>query len=162
MRAIFAFLFSLFVMSFATTASASHLCPDWNYNGAQIHASATQLYSAQRYSLRAGGDHDSSTCNYVSQTGERVSGYFTRQPDFELNYQKDANYKLLFRVQSDCDSVLLINTGAGNWYWDDDDAGNLDAQIVLTNPSNGWYDIWVGTIGSENCDALLHLETFQK
>ncbi|MFV2033984.1 MAG: hypothetical protein ACC631_02520 [Halocynthiibacter sp.] len=162
MKATFALVLSIIVMGFATAASASkHLCPDPNYDGAEIYASATELYAGQRYDLRAGGDHDSRGCYYISGTGERVSGYFTRQPDFELNFYKNANYKLMFRVQSDCDSVLLINTGAGNWYWDDDDAGNLDAQIYLTRPSAGWYDIWIGTVGPENCDASLYLETFK-
>lgn len=163
MRSVFFCLTALFVLSFASTASAHHLCPDYRYQEeATIYASATQLFQAQQYSLRAGGDHEVTSCNFYSQTGERITGHFIRQPDFQLNYQKDANFKLMFRVQSACDSVLLVNTGAGNWYWDDDDAGNLDAQIILSTPSNGVYDIWVGTVGAANCDAILHLETFKK
>ena len=66
------------------------------------------------------------------------------------------------KVVSECDSVLLVNTGAMNWYYDDDDNGNLDALITLTRPSNGWLDVWVGTHDGEVCDAVLSLETFDR
>jgi len=49
-----------------------------------------------------------------------------------------------------------------NWFYDDDDNGNLDPRIVLTRPSNGIIDIWVGTYDGEYCDAVLSLETFRR
>ena len=59
-------------------------------------------------------------------------------------------------------TATSINTGAANWYYDDDDNGNLDARITLTRPSNGWMDIWVGTHDGSVCDAVLTLETFNR
>ncbi|MBS9717887.1 hypothetical protein ACFFUT_09795 [Pseudohalocynthiibacter aestuariivivens] len=58
---------------------------------------------------------------------------------------------------SACDLGLSVNTAAGNWHWDDDSASDIDAQIVLRNPASGTYDSWVGTIGSENRDAVLQI-----
>ena len=69
-------------------------------------------------------------------------------------------YYIVFSVESDCDSVLLINTAATNWFYDDDDNGASDPLIRLTNPSTGVYDIWVGTYNGRYCDAVLSLETF--
>jgi hypothetical protein len=73
---------------------------------------------------------------------------------------KKTDYSLEFRVDSDCDSVLLINTGAMNYYFDDDDNGNFDPKIRLTRPSEGWYDVWIGTYNGSECTAVLTLETF--
>ena len=55
---------------------------------------------------------------------------------------------------------LLINTGSANWYYDDDDNGNMDPKITLTYPSDGYLDVWVGTYDGQYCDATLRLETF--
>lgn len=65
-------------------------------------------------------------------------------------------------VINQCDSAVLINTGAANWYDDDDDYndGGGGAQITLSNPSNGRIDIWARTYELGNCDAVLTLETF--
>jgi len=71
-------------------------------------------------------------------------------------------YQLVISVVSECDSILLINTGAVNRYYDDDDNGNYDARISLSRPSNGWLDIWVGTHDGKTCDATLSLETFNR
>jgi hypothetical protein len=69
-------------------------------------------------------------------------------------------HRLAVSVNSQCDSTLLIMTGAENWFYNDDDNGNLDARIVLTRPSNGLYDIWVGTYDGDHCDATLTFRTF--
>jgi hypothetical protein len=55
----------------------------------------------------------------------------------------------------------LINTASVNWYYDDDDNGDLDPKIVLTRPADGYLDIWVGTYDGAYCDAILSLETFK-
>jgi hypothetical protein len=147
---------ALFCMSFAARA-----CPDIGYEGTELHLSSTDLWSSESFSVVAGGDSWAGNgCGIQPRNASQANGYFTRAPDFELRYYKNADYSLVFRVASSCDSALLINTGAGNWYYDDDDDGNLDPRITLTRPSDGWYDIWVGTIDNYNCDAALILETF--
>ena len=91
---------------------------------------------------------------------DRGRGYFTSTPDFTFRLWGLDGYSLVISVVSECDSALLINTGQANWYYDDDDNGNLDARISLTRPSNGWLDVWVGTHDGSVCDAILSLETF--
>ncbi|MDP2127792.1 MAG: hypothetical protein Q8K97_10470, partial [Pseudohongiella sp.] len=68
--------------------------------------------------------------------------------------------ELEFRLDTECDSVLMINDASGNWHYDDDTNGSLDAQIRLPKAANGIYDIWVGTRYSGTCNATLILETF--
>jgi hypothetical protein len=69
-------------------------------------------------------------------------------------------YTLHIRVVSQCDAALLINTASATWYYDDDANGNLDPLIVLTDPADGFIDIWVGTYDGSFCKAVLELETF--
>jgi len=55
---------------------------------------------------------------------------------------------------------MLLRAGIVTLY-DDDDNGNLDPKIRLTNPAaNGIYDIWIGTYNGATCDAQLIIETF--
>jgi len=80
--------------------------------------------------------------------------------DLTLDLYRMEGYRLRVSVISDCDSTLLIQTGVDNWFFDDDDNGNLDAEIILTRPSNGLFDIWVGTYDGSYCDATLYFETY--
>ncbi|GGL63784.1 hypothetical protein GCM10011392_18160 [Wenxinia marina] len=50
--------------------------------------------------------------------------------------------------------------GSANRYSDDDDNGNMEPRIVLTRPSNGILDVWVGTHDGSYCNPELRLETF--
>lgn len=147
-------------MALTLAAGVAQACPQISMSGATINASATYLYTPRGYDVIAGGSSDVSRCGIRTGTGEFPVGWVAQAPDFELYYQKNASYALEFRVISNCDSVLLINTGGGNWYFDDDDNGNGDAKIRLTNPSAGLYDIWIGTYGPQTCSAQLQLETF--
>ncbi len=142
------------------SAAAAQACPDWTLSGYEFRALASQLYTPWEYRLVAGGDLRIDTCGIRNRTDGRPTGYVTRQPDVTFWFELDGRYELEFRVVSECDSMLLVNTGSTNWYWDDDDNGNLDPKIRLTRPSEGWFDVWVGTIGPANCDAVLVIETF--
>lgn len=134
-------------------------CPEINLSGTELRYSGQTLYEPHSFNVVAGGSENLVKCGIRNLTSGRPEGFVARAPDFELLFQGNG-FELEFRVESECDSVLLINTGAANWYWDDDDNGNLDAKIRLTRASDGWYDIWIGTIGSDNCNARLILETF--
>lgn len=68
--------------------------------------------------------------------------------------------RLVISAISECDSALLINTSSANWYYDDDDNGNLDPRIVLTQPVDGRIDVWMGTYDGQYCGAELRMETF--
>jgi len=143
------------------TAGAAAACPNYNLYGATYELTGRSLYTEQSVDVRAGGDRSILGCG-IRFGSDRGRGYVTEAPDFSLRLSGMGNYQLAISVISRCDSILLINTGAANWYYDDDDNGNLDARITLSRPSNGWMDIWVGTHDGSVCDATLYLETFNR
>ena len=142
-------------------AGAAFACPNYNLYGETYEVTGDDLYSAQSVNVRAGGQHSITSCGIRPNT-DRGRGYVTENPDFSIHLSRMNRYALEISVVSECDSVLLINTGAMNWYYDDDDNGNLDAMVSLSRPSNGWMDIWVGTHDGSVCDARLTLETFYR
>lgn len=163
MRKLFALML---VVLLPAAASAQNRCPDYTYDAnLQFSGSSTELWDAKYVDLRAGGDQQMALCKNPKGNRWRRNfvGWVTVQPDVEFRYDKNRNdLALEFRVVSDCDSTLLINTGNRNWYFDDDDNGSGDAKIRLTRPSSGWYDIWIGTYNQANCDARLIFETFRR
>ena len=144
-------------------AGAAAACPDVRQNGATGSYTGQQLYDAKFFNVTAGGQYSlQRSCRsiYNKLGSDRGEGYFPIRPDFTLRTPGLQGFTLVISVVSDCDSTLLINTPAGNWYYDDDDNGNLDARIDLTSPSSGVLDIWVGTADGQSCNAQLRLETF--
>lgn len=143
-------------------ASAALACPDYQQYGQQYQLTGKQMYDKVSFSVAAGGDNFIRNCRNVQPRTDRGDGWVTTAPDFSLNLTGMNRYQLVLSVVSECDSVLLINTGSVNWYYDDDDNGNLDARISLTRPSDGWLDVWVGTHDGQVCNATLYLETFNR
>jgi len=144
-------------------AGAAAACPDVRQNGAVGEFTGQQLYDAKLFNVTAGGDYSlAKQCRHIYNAlrSDRGEGFFAIPPDFTLRTPGLAGFTLVVSVVSECDSTLLINTPAGNWYYDDDDNGNLDAWIDLTAPSSGILDIWIGTADGEYCNAQLKLETF--
>lgn len=141
-------------------AGAAHACPNWNLNPTygSYSLSAQQMRSPQTLSLTAGGENYIWNCSNVNPQSDRGAGYFTSPPDARIFVSGIEGNRLVISVRSNCDSALLINTGTASWYYDDDDAGNLDPQIVLTRPRSGQIDIWVGTYDGAYCDAVLSLQ----
>ncbi len=140
---------------------AAAACPNYSLTGESYNVTGGYLYTARSLDVRAGGQHSIIGCGVRART-DRGRGYVTETPDFSIRMSEMDRYSIVISVVSACDSVLLINTGAKNWYYDDDDNGSLDARVSLTRPSNGWMDIWVGTHDGAVCDARLTLETFNR
>ena len=142
------------------TASA-HACPNWNLQAAeQYSGSGSYFYTPRHYNIVAGGDYSLSKCSHIRPATDVGPGFFPDRPDFRFNVSGMAAYELHIRVVSECDAALLINTASATWYYDDDDNGNLDPRIILTNPQDGPIDIWVGTYDGAYCNARLEIETF--
>ena len=138
-------------------------CPNYNMApGESYNASGTQLRQRKGFSVVAGGDTHVGNCPNVRPRTDFGAGYFPAAPDFSFNLSNMSGLRLVVSVVSECDSALLINTASANWYYDDDDNGNLDAKIVLTRPANGRIDVWIGTYDGEYCNARLDLETFSR
>ncbi len=95
--------------------------------------------------LDAGGGYD------ASGLGVRgCVGFIARAPDYRINWTAgQTKLPLVFSVQSDADTTLVVNDAAGNWICDDDSGnGGLNPSITIDNPASGQYDVWVGTFQS--------------
>lgn len=102
-------------------------------------------------SLSAGGSLS------ASNLGAACRGYVTDAPDYKLNYTA-GRYPLYIGALSAADTTIVINGPDGNWYCDDDSAGNLNPVYLFSNPQSGRYDIWVGTYSSGiSQPATLHI-----
>lgn len=75
------------------------------------------------------------------------NGYATSAPDFRIYWSGDSN-RLRFFFDGDGDTTLIINEPSGNWYCNDDSFGSMHPTITLSPPSQGQYDIWVGSYSS--------------
>ena len=143
-------------VALATLSTAAAACPNVSAPGvANYSTNGQDLYSPNSYSVAAGGQASLSSCGFNG------TGYVISQPDFEFQLSGMESYgRLNLRVDSSCDSVLLVNDAAGNWHFNDDSNGNLDPSIDIRSPASGVYDIWVGTYNGDICNATLTLETF--
>ena len=147
-------------IGFATGVAA---CPDYNLTpGESFRASGPDLYSPRTFSVVAGGSNYIWDCSHIRPGTDTGAGYFPSPPDFSFQLSKMSGYQLVVSLVSECDAALLINTASANWYYDDDDNGNLDPRIVLTRPVDGRIDIWVGTYDGSFCNSELKLETFDR
>lgn len=148
------------IFAFSGAASA---CPNYDLSPAAAYqATGQQLYAIRGFDVVAGGDNYIWNCPNVRPGTDTGAGYFPSAPDFSFQLSGMNTYTLSISVISECDAALLINTASANWYYDDDDNGNLDPKIILTRPINGRVDIWVGTYDGELCNAQLQLETFDR
>ena len=148
-------------MMFAGTSA--YACPDFNASPqASYNASGKELYTPRGFDVVAGGGNYIWDCPNVRPGTDTGAGFFPTSPDFSFSLSNMAAYKLEVRVTSECDAALLINTASANWYYDDDDNGNLDPKITLTRPVDGYLDIWVVTYDGQYCDAVLRMETFRR
>lgn len=98
--------------------------------------------------ITAGGSVD------LSQYGH--TGYSGRKPDIDFYFTPSGNTgeKLTISVQSETDTILLINGPEETWYFSDDADGTNPA-IIFSNPNGGLYSIFVGTFDSGTAEAEL-------
>lgn len=142
----------------ATPAAA---CPDFNVSAVEgYQATGGQLRQPRTFNVVAGGENYIWNCPAIEPGTDQGAGYFTTQPDFSFALNDMDGLRLVISAISECDSALLINTSSANWYYDDDDNGNLDPRIVLTQPVDGRIDVWMGTYDGQYCGAELRMETF--
>lgn len=90
--------------------------------------------------IEAGGELDARALN---QPG--CVGFIARAPDYRVNYTAGQGLPLIFSVNADSDTVLVINDPNDNWVCDDDGGEGLNPAITFSNPASGQYDVWVGT-----------------
>lgn len=139
----------------AAGPASAQQCPDWQLNGIPITTDAETTWVPQQYTMFAGGGLDLSQCGQVPG-----HGYITAAPNFSITYDaRNMGRDLEFRVESACDTTLLINDATAQWSFNDDSNG-LNPALRLTQAQSGRYDIWVGTYSNTPCQATLIAETF--
>lgn len=87
-------------------------------------------------------------------------GWIATAPDYRVNWTAGSGaLPLVFSVESDADTTLVVNLPNGDWICDDDGGnGALNPAITLANPASGQYDIWVGTFAQgELQPSTLHV-----
>ena len=138
---------------FATSAT----CPDQSSMGSEAYnINHNEIFSAKYFDVTAGGELNLSECPDVPG-----HGYIIESPDFSINYTAEQGQSIKISVNAECDTVLLVNNPANEWYFDDDTNG-LQPEMFLNHSKNGYYDIWVGTIDEANCIAEVVLESFNE
>lgn len=124
----------------ALTGGSAQACPNWQ--GAphfgQISLNAGFQPDPYVRNITAGGSTSIQGCGGVGW-----AGYVTTRPDFDL-YWNGASAQLTIAVVAAADAVLLINAPDGSWYYNDDYRGTNPA-VVIPNPQQGLYDIWIGS-----------------
>ncbi len=151
-------LWTALVAAGSSVSQVAFACPDYSLNGTQATYTSDQLETPVRRTLSAGGDQNLSECSELPG-----SGWMTRQPDFTFRITGNASKRrrLQFRTQqANCDTVLLVNTPTANWIFDDDGGDELNAKVDIPQAADGIYDIWVGTVGAEECQTTLVSQTF--
>lgn len=90
--------------------------------------------------VEAGGSIDASAI-------PGCAGWIARAPDYRVNWTAGSGaLPLVFSVQAEADTTLVINDANSNWVCDDDGGNNgLNPAITFANPASGQYDVWVGT-----------------
>jgi hypothetical protein len=134
-------------------------CPNPAMQGPVVNTTGSALYSPTDYPLMAGGPTDLSTC------GLPISGwgFFSAQPSYSFFLSGMQDYgRLEIEGESSCDTVMLVRTPDGMWYFDDDSNGNLNPLININSSAmlNGRVDVWVGTYGGGTCAASIEMETW--
>ena len=154
LRALALTLAAPLALAVSLTAGAARAdCPTWQYDArAHISGSEQQFRAPQRYDVVAGGRANLNGCPVPG------TGFVAAIPDFELNYQSVQGADLNLRVESACDTTLLVNTANATWFFDDDTGGALQPSLRLPQAGSGTYDIWVGTYSPALCQAQLIVE----
>jgi len=82
----------------------------------------------------------------VAYLGGDCRGYAAIAPDYRLSWSGDSSeLRFFFAAEDGGDTTLLVNLPDGSWICNDDAGGTLDPMVVLDDPAEGQYDVWVGS-----------------
>ena len=113
------FLIAAAGLAVTVGAASAQQCPDWQLNGIPISTDAETAWTPQRYQMFAGGGLDLSLCTQM-----QGRGFVTAAPNFSISYDaRNFGRDLEFRVESTCDTTLLINDASAQWIFNDDEDG---------------------------------------
>lgn len=114
----------------------------------EVYLDAGFTPDPHRVNITAGGSINTST------VASDCRGQVSAAPDYQITYSA-GSLPLSIRTESSTDTTLLVSGPDGQWYCDDDSAGNRNAEVRFSKPQSGTYDIWVGTYGGGTASADL-------
>lgn len=125
-------------------------CPNYTI-GRTAFGQATMFAGQGSYRvprITAGGRYPLTNC--FPGTGWR--GFTITRPDFRFFYQGVSNTgRLTFQLTSNrVDTVLLINTPDGQWFFNDDSNGTFNSTLTFSPVLQGQYDIWAGAYNNSS------------
>lgn len=85
----------------------------------------------------------------MARRQSNCAGFVAVNPDVRVVFTAGENHlPLIFSVNSEADTTLVINGPDALWSCDDD-GGVLgrNPMVMFSNPQSGQYDIWIGTFG---------------
>lgn len=136
---------------------AALACPGLQPKDKHLFLSAAELAAPKVAKVRAGGTVLLGFCETLPGTGN-----IPFDPSVSIFYIADrARADLELRTVGACDTVLLIRSPTGKWFFDDDAGGNRNASLRIREPAEGRYEIWVGSQGGYACDTTLVLQAIR-
>lgn len=127
----------------------SSLFSSGTFGGVSLNAGFTP--DPHTVNLTAGGSLDASEID-----GDCV-GMIADEADYVVTYQA-GSFPLVFGVDSDRDTTLIVMDDDNNYWCDDDDGDQpLNPRVHIAAPRTGSYRVWVGTYGSGNSPATLYV-----
>jgi serine protease Do len=82
----------------------------------------------------------------VAYLGGDCRGYAAIAPDYRLSWSgASSELRVFFTAGDGGDTTLLVNLPDGSWICNDDADGTLDPMVVIGEPAEGQYDVWVGS-----------------
>ena len=132
-------------------------CPGLHSKDKHLFFSASQLTRPKVAGVRAGGTVLLGACESLPGTGN-----IPFEPTIAIHYVADRRARdLEVRTEGDCDTVLLVRTPSGRWFFDDDNGSRHNARIRLGSPPEGRYEIWVGSNAGYACETKLALQSYR-
>jgi hypothetical protein len=127
-----------------STASAQAQCPNLDTRPISGRIDLREFFQPDPHRRRvtAGGRLDLSRCR------PNWKGWVSGAMDLQLFYRTSGRQSLTFTIESDADTVLLINDPTDTWHFDDDSGPGLNGRIRFVRARDGRYDIWVGMFSS--------------
>ncbi len=145
-------------------------CPDFT-NRANRETSLTgDFIQSTTWSTptTASGSTDFGSCS--STLGIGGTGYVNAAPNLAINLNSVATTTNQLEISvtsaTGCDTTLLVNTPATDWFFDDDSNGNLQPRLTIPvttmfqgfDENTGRLDIWVGTFSQgQSCPVTLNV-----
>jgi hypothetical protein len=140
------------IAGLGTLMQSAALAQDLSQTAAYGDFTIARAGESHAIDLQAGGSVDASTL------GNNCVGRIANAPDVQLDFTNSGG-PLVFSVESDVDTSLVINNATGDWVCDDDSGNDFNARVEIPNATSGIYDIWVGVYSeAENfAEATLNI-----